>query len=284
MRQTAKTVSAKAKAISAEKKGPMTAGRDGSRIDRGASGQRRPPLYRQVEEHIKSLLSSSDYAAGDRIPSERDFALSLNLNRATIRKAVNNLVGAGLLESNGTGGTRVAAPKLTRKVDIYKSIGVGRVITGTGGTSSNSLLHFHTEPAGARIAEHLGVDEKEDVTVLRRLWKINDTPFCIETSYLVSRLVPGLAAEDLVGGQSLYGLLASRYGIETTNAERTITIAHVNELEARLLGMQVGAAALALRLLVETREGRAIEYMSSINNPKMVVFRADESIPLVRPT
>lgn len=253
----------------------------GRSLARTSDGEHRMPLYKQVEEHIRTLLGSSDYAAGDRIPSERDFALSLNVNRATVRKAVNNLALDGLLENNGTGGTRVAAPKLTRKVDIYKSIGVGRVITGMGGTPSNSLLHFHTEAAGARIAEHLGIDEQDDVTILRRLWKINETPFCIETSYLISRLVPGLAAEDLVGGQSLYALLASRYGIKTTNAERTITIAHVNELEARLLGMQVGAAALALRLLVETHDGTPIEYMSSINNPKMVVFRADERIPLV---
>ncbi|BCH67824.1 GntR family transcriptional regulator [Allorhizobium ampelinum] len=234
------------------------------------------PLFRQVEQHIKELLTSSEYGPGDRIPSERDFAETLGINRATVRRAVANLIKAGLLESNGTGGTRVAAAKVARKLDIYRSIGVGRHITEEGGISSNKLLHFHVEKASARMAERLRIAEDDDVTILRRLWSINQKPFCIETSYLVTKLVPDLTAEDLITGQSLYALLKSRYGYETINADRTITISYLNDLESRLLEMTPGAAVLSLRLTVETSDGQAIEYMNSLNNPKLVVFRTNE--------
>ncbi len=242
---------------------------EGDSADRG-------PLFKQVELHIKSLLSSSEYGPGDRIPSERDFAETLGINRATVRRAVNNLIKSGLLEGSGTGGTRVAAAKVARKLDIYRSMGVGRVITEEGGVPSNKLLHFHVEKAGARMAERLHIDEADEVTILRRLWSINDKPFCIEKSYLVTKLVPDLTAEDLVASQSLYALLKSRYGYETINAERTITISYLNDLESRLLDLPSGSAALSLRLKVETSDGRAIEYMNSLNNPKLVVFRTNE--------
>lgn len=230
--------------------------------------------YRKVEEYLKKLLTSSEYAVGDRIPSERDLAERLRVNRLTVRRAVNNLIRAGLLEGNGTGGRRVAAPRMVRPLEVYRSIGMDRVIAGAGGTPSNKLLHFEIAAAGPQIAAKLKIDEDAEVIVVRRIWAIDSMPFCLETSYLAAHLVPGLCADDLVAGQSLYALLRTRYGHETVNAERTITVAHVNEMEARHLNLEPGAAGLALRLSVDTVDGRPIEYMVSINNPNMVAFHS----------
>ena len=229
--------------------------------------------YQKVEEHIRDLLKSTEYGPGDRLPSERDLAGALGVNRLTVRRAVNNLIQIGLLEGNGTSGTRVAAPKMIRRVDVYRSVGVHRIITGVGGAPSNKLLHFQIAAASSKVAERLKIDEGEEVIIVRRVWNIDGKPFCIETSHLVSGMVPGLTADDLVAGQSLYELLSTRYGLETVNAERTITVAHVNDIEGRLLDVPTGTAVLALKLLVETKDKRPIEYMTSINNPKLVVFR-----------
>jgi len=230
--------------------------------------------YQKVEEHIRTLLTSPDFAVGDRIPSERDLAATLGVNRLTVRRAVNNLIRAGLLEGNGTGGTRVPPPRMVRRLDVYKSVGMDRVIAGHGGTPSNKLLHFQITTAGPQVAAKLKIAEHDEVVVVRRVWSIDGTPFCLETSHLAAHLIPGLSADDLVAGQSLYGLLRTRYGYETVNAERTIMVAYVNEIEARHLNMQSGEAVLALRLSVDTADGRPIEYMVSINNPNLVVFRA----------
>ena len=86
-------------------------------------------------------------------------------------------------------------------------------------------------------------------------------------------LVPGLAAEDLVAGQSLYGLLRTRYGIAPASGERTISAAPPGELEQRLLGLRPEAEALMLRLVVFDAAGRPIEYLRSVNHPHLVVFR-----------
>ena len=115
-----------------------------------------------------------------------------------------------------------------------------------------------------------------DVVVVRRVWSIDRTPFCVETSHLAAQLVPDLAADDLVAGQSLYLLLRSRYGHEIVNGHRTIGVAYVSDADARLLDMKSGAPALALRLVVETAEGRPIEYMTSLNNPDLVTFSTEK--------
>lgn len=229
--------------------------------------------YQRVEEYIKDLLKTSDYTPGDRIPSERDLAATLDVNRLTVRRAVKNLIEADLLEGNGTSGTRVAAPKMVRRVDVYNSIGIHRVISGHGATPSNKLLHFQIGTAASGIAEKLKIDESDEVIIVRRVWSVDNVPFCIETSHLVSSFMPGLTADDLVAGQSLYELIHSHYGLETVNAERTITVAFASEIEGRHLDVAPGTAVLALKLLVETKDKRPIEYMSSVNNPKLVAFR-----------
>ncbi len=235
--------------------------------------------YQKVEEYIRKLLASSGYSSGDRLPSERDLADLLSVNRLTVRRAVNNLIATGLLEGNGTGGTRVAPPRMTRPLEGARSVGVDRVIAGLGGTPSNRLLHFEiTRVPGTHIAGKLGLSEEDEVILLRRVWSIDATPFCLETSYLAAHLLPGLAADDLVAGQSLYATLRDRYGYETINAERTISIAYIDETEARHLDMPPGSAALALRILVHTMQAQPIEFTVSINNPNYVAFSTRANI------
>lgn len=228
--------------------------------------------YQLVQRHIREMLGTADYAPGDRIPSERDLAERLGVNRLTVRRAVAELVQAGLLESNGTGGTRVARPRMVRPMESRPSVGIDRIIAQSGGVPGNRLVHFQVAPASAAVAERLRIPQGEEVVILRRVWSIDGCPFCVEATHLVSRLVPGLSADDLVAGQSLYALLRERHGIRTVNAERMIGLAYVGETDAKLLGMEVGAPALGLRLLVETPEGEAVEYTTSINNPALVAF------------
>jgi GntR family transcriptional regulator len=237
--------------------------------------------YQKVEEHIRNLLASSGYTAGDRLPSERDLGERLGVNRLTVRRAVKNLIALGLLEGNGTGGTRVAPPRMIRPLEVARSIGVHRVIAGLGGTSSNRLLHFEiTRTPGAHIASKLKLAEDDEVVLLRRVWSIDATPFCLETTYLAAHLLPGLAADDLVAGQSLYATLRAKYGYETVNAERTISIAYVDETEAHHLSMKSGQAALALRVMACTTEDQPIEFTVSLNNPNYVEFST--KIPATR--
>lgn len=233
--------------------------------------------YQKVEQHLRVLLSAPEFGPGARIPSERDLAAELGVNRLTVRRAVGNLVQRGVLESNGTGGTRVAAPAMVRPVDLYRSVGIDRVIAGRGGRPSNRLIHFQIAPATPQAAEMLRLEPGAEAVVIRRVWSIDERPFCVETSHLAAHLVPGLSADDLVAGQSLYALLRARYGYTTKPTQRTIGIAYAGGDEARLLGMNEGAPALALRVSVCTEDNQPIEYTISVNNPDLVTFSTTAS-------
>jgi GntR family transcriptional regulator len=58
--------------------------------------------------------------------------------------------------------------------------------------------------------------------------------------------------------------------------DREIGVTTCNEMEARLLDLGVGTACLSLQLQVHDEEGRPIEYMRSVNHPKLVVFKTGQ--------
>jgi GntR family transcriptional regulator len=66
------------------------------------------PIWRQIEEGIEQLVASRALAPGAAVPSVRDLALELRVNPATVAKAFQRLVDAGLLESRRGAGTFVA--------------------------------------------------------------------------------------------------------------------------------------------------------------------------------
>lgn len=236
---------------------------------------KRVPVYLRAQQFIEELLESNDYGPGDHIPSERALAEELGINRLTARKAIDRLVQAGRLERNSTTGTRIPQPRITRPVDANSSGGITRVIQLSGGVPGNRLLHFELSPASEAVAKHLKVEAGTELVVSRRLWTVNDTPFCIETSHIPASRVPGLAAEDLVAGQSLYALLETRYGIKTGHGTRTIGVNTPTKFEIEALRLPAHSSTLLLRMVVSDAADVSIEYMRSVNHPAHVIFQAN---------
>jgi GntR family transcriptional regulator len=56
------------------------------------------PLYAQVISRIRSLVASRALRAGDQLPSIRDLAASLRINRNTAAKAYEALEADGVIE------------------------------------------------------------------------------------------------------------------------------------------------------------------------------------------
>jgi GntR family transcriptional regulator len=81
------------------------------------------PIWSQIEEGLRRLLASAALVPGDPVPSVRELATDLRINPATVSKAYQRLVGAGLLEVRRGDGTYVsAAPPTVRKSEQARLI------------------------------------------------------------------------------------------------------------------------------------------------------------------
>jgi GntR family transcriptional regulator len=81
------------------------------------------PIWSQIEEGLRRLLAAGSLSPGDIVPSVRELATDLRVNPATVSKAYQRLVGAGLLEVRRGEGTYVsAAPPTVRKSEQTRVI------------------------------------------------------------------------------------------------------------------------------------------------------------------
>ncbi|MCI8771707.1 MAG: GntR family transcriptional regulator [Lachnospiraceae bacterium] len=73
------------------------------------------PIYQQIMDIIKQQIASGELAAGEKLPSVRDMALSAGVNPNTMQKALAELEREGLLYSKRTAGRFVAEQKEIKK-------------------------------------------------------------------------------------------------------------------------------------------------------------------------
>ena len=94
------------------------------------------PLYHQVEESLRYDIANGVFLPDQPIPTEIELKKNFNVSRETVRKAVNNLVLAGLVEKRKGIGTFVTHPKIVHRVGhIYGSTEEILVRGMTPGTS-----------------------------------------------------------------------------------------------------------------------------------------------------
>jgi GntR family transcriptional regulator len=236
------------------------------------------PLYLQVEATLKEMIEGVVYSPGDQIPSERELSEQLGVSRMTVRRAIENLIRRGLLERRSTNGTYVRQPQVLRRVGKDFAMGLTQLLIQEGVTPGSRLISFQVTLAPLKIAEKLGLRVGAPVIVLRRVRLANDTPFCVETSYLPADLLPGLQAEDFVHNASLYDILRQRYNVMMVKNDETLKLSFATPDEADLLELKPGSPVLLLRCVVMDQNDRRMEYLVSVNHPERVIFHSMTSL------
>src|SRR5450830_438793 len=231
----------------------------------------------QAVQALLEMLERPEFGPTERIPAERDLAEHLGISRMTLRKALQTLIDRGVLERRGNRGTFVTAPGVERPLNTVARKGIAEVVEQAGARSGSKLLYFEQTQASVRVAKLLKIREGDVLLTIRRLRTVDQKPFCIETSYIPAARVPELVAGDLIEGASLYALLLARYQIEIDSDEGTLSIATMNDQEARLLEVEPGTPALVYRGVIFDTQGQPVEYLVSINHPQRVVFKLADS-------
>lgn len=218
---------------------------------RGASGG---PLYLRLRQVIEDAVVSGRLKHGDALPPERDVALAAGLSRVTVRKAVDDLVAAGLLVRRQGSGTFVMRPLPRLQQPLTRLTSFTEDMQRRGMSASSRWLERGLVLPDDGEVMTLGLSPASMVARLVRLRLADGTPLALERTSLPGDLLPDPSAVE----GSLYQALERR-DIRPVRAIQRISACTLSDEETLLLGVPPGSAALAVQRLAYLETGRVME-------------------------
>ncbi|CAM5539739.1 GntR family transcriptional regulator [Thauera mechernichensis] len=221
-------------------------------------------LYAQIARRLEQVVLGQ-YAPGDGLPSEGELAARFGVNRHTLRRAVNELVEAGLLERRHGLGIFVLDTQLDYQ--IGQTTRFTENLAALGFMTENRILRKQTIGAIPGVAQRLSIPEGDAVHWVETLRMVDERPMC-----LISHFVPALRFSDLLArfeSGSLHALLGSAYGCKLRRTESLVTAVLPQGDDATTLGMPQNRPVLRVKSVnVDDRDGAPVEYA-------ITRFRAD---------
>lgn len=210
------------------------------------------PKHEQVRERIIALV-----VPGQAIPSERELMAAWGVSRATIRKAIDRLVGDGLLQRTHGLGTFAVRPRVETRLHLAS---FSQDMRRRGFVPSTRTLEVSWSAPGEQTAAALGLDAGEPAWRVVRIRLADGVPMAHEDGWYNARYLPGLDQRDLSG--SLYQVMAEEFGQRIDAAEQVLWGEAAPLPMASLLAAPQHTPLLVFRR-TSWAQGRPIEHVVS---------------------
>jgi GntR family transcriptional regulator len=228
------------------------------------------PLYEQAYDELGRLIREGLYRPGSRLPSERALGESLGMSRLPIRRALAQLVHAGLVTRSGARGWFVAG-------EDPLSEPAGRLLSFTamarerGLSASSIVLSSEVRDASIEESEALRIAPGAPVFELQRQRLLESIPVAVDVVRVPVTRLPWIV-ETNFAQTSLHDAFES-HGVVPHRAECTVEVVEATALQAEMLGVKVGKGLLAVSSRTFDREDAPIELSRICYRPDRYRFQ-----------
>lgn len=221
----------------------------------------RLPRYQQLRDRLAALIADGTLRPGEALPSEAAIAADHGLAPGTVRKAIDLLEQAGLVERQQGRGTFV------RRADFAHSLFRFFRHTGSDGAilkPEGRLLSRRRQRAGKTEAARLAVAPGTELLHLRRLRLAGGRPLLYERIWLEAARFAPLAELPLAEWDDLlYPLYERACGQLVARARDTLGTARADRETARMLGVEPGEVVIEIARVAFGYDDRPLEYRVS---------------------
>ncbi|WP_204115315.1 GntR family transcriptional regulator [Shimia biformata] len=217
------------------------------------------PRYVQLRSRLEAAIDAGILPPNSSLPPEREIADITELSRVTVRKAIQELVGKGLVEQRQGSGSfvREAVRRVEQSLSHLTSFTQDMANRGME-TTSKWLERGIFEPSADEIAT-LGLKEGDQVARIYRLREAGGLPMALERAALPLDILPN----PIEVTTSLYEVLET-LGNRPVRAAQKISAVNLEAPEAALLGVPEGSAGLNIERTSYLRDGRVAELTRSL--------------------
>lgn len=187
------------------------------------------------------------------------------MSRVTVRRALEQLREAGILDARQGLGWYVASEPLRQPLDHLDTI--EEQLAAAGAVAERRVLDFAFAPASAKVAEILG---EKRVLEVRRVNLADGEPFARVTVWCPEGIGASLSRDD-VEAYPFYELL----DVEFAGAVQSIGAAAADADDAELLGVPEGSPVLVCERTTFSSDGRAVLHSEHVYPGHRTVFSAE---------
>jgi len=215
------------------------------------------PAYLQIAERLTRDIGAGRLTQGQRLPPERAMAADHDVSVTTLRKALAELVGRGLLDRrHGSGNYIKNGPQASGIYAFFRL----ELLKG-GGLPTATVLDRAITPKPDDLP---AIGTSTDALRLRRLRALSGMPVSVEEIWLDAAHAPRLTGHL---SDSLYLAYRQRLGLWVARAEDRVGVATPPDWAPDALGLLAGATAGLVERISFDNTGAALEFSQTWFNP-----------------
>jgi GntR family transcriptional regulator len=229
----------------------------------------------EIVEELQKRIMQGFYAAGQRLPSEREIADELKVSRVTVRTALLRLQAENMVDIVPRGGAFVRSASTKAIIASGPELKqAGSFIRAMERQGKQTLVRF-IEPSSIISTGDTGAKMEVDPTtkVLRRyrLHIVDRVPYRILDSYYLASLLGDLLGKD-EGYIPLFKWLREHTGLKATRAVERLNCRMPSSEEATLLNISRGQPVVDMDRWVWADDNTLFEYTHMVANGALHEF------------
>lgn len=193
------------------------------------------PIYYQLFKLLEEQIRCGDLKPGESLPTENEISARFEISRMTVRRAISELVSAGMVYAQQGKGTFVATPKLDNIV--FELNDFNQDVKQRGLNYKTTLLEAKIVKANEELRKKFEVSEEHKrFLYFRTVLSAENERLSYETKYTIySKSKPILESE--LKDPSLPGLIATHTECVPMSAKKVLQVAACTEEEGVILGI-----------------------------------------------
>ena len=217
-------------------------------------------LWRHIADDLERAIAAGEITPGEKLPGETEIAARFAVNRHTVRRAIAELAGRGLVRAARGSGTFVEGGRLAYPISPRTRFSE---IVGTAGREAGGrLVASRLEPADRAVARRLKLTKGTPVVRLDFVRAASGVPLCAGTTWLPAGRAPDAAKVYEATGSITRTLAAA--GIRDYRRHSTrVTAAVADAIDATRLDLSPGRPLLVVESVDVTPDGKPISTSTS---------------------
>jgi len=232
------------------------------------------PMYVKLYEKVLENIKTKKYNCCEKLPSENSLAKEFDVNRHTVRQALQVLKDEGIIYTVKGKGNFVSNIKVPYSISDKSSY--SQKILDLGYEPKTKLISADIIEPSDEVAQKLGLNKKLNVIEIKLLRYANDLPITVSVSYFDAFIYRELINNLNIEPFSLYKLLNQCYpDLEVTKISTVFEALNPSKEISELLMMPTNTPLIAASTVSKDQNGNFVEYGTSYSRADAVKIKVD---------